>query len=148
MIATKQRGSAATTFLISMFLTFVTALVVLQACAGAKAREELLLPRTAIAWEGVRLDVLRGIEDARADGDIATELIDQVQLDVVGFLDVQFAKRDIEGLALFSKADLLQQFALRGIQDRVDDGEAGEGVAESLRERVKNFLLSLEKLKQ
>lgn len=111
----------------------------LASCMSNQARDEALLPAVNLAWgdseAGVRSDVERGIADAVEDGD----LLDSSVLDaVVGQIQDALAEGDRFELRTIPWA-LLAPYGERGIQDRIDDGEMGEMVAESLRERLRNF---------
>jgi len=95
--------------------------LVLGGCTGTKIRSDVLLPRMQDAWPSLRADAER------------TE-VDPVVLD-------EFELRLNQGasLAVFSQWPAVHARVLEGIQGRVDNGEIGEGVAVSLRERVRQF---------
>ncbi len=111
-------------------------------CMSTKARDEALLPAAELAWGdsafGVRSDLERGIADAVEDGDLAHSTA----------LDVLVAKLDTV-LDLGGSRVLLRQipwestlrpYAARGIQDRVDDGEISQMIADlSFTERLELF---------
>lgn len=121
----------------------------LSSCISTKARDEALLPAATLAWgnsqAGVRSDLERGIADAVEDGDLA----DPAPLDALVLqLD--------EVLALGGSRVLLRQipwestllpYAARGVQDRVDDGEISQMIADvSYMERLNQFSLAFDQL--
>jgi hypothetical protein len=125
------------------------ALVVLalaaSACAGAKAREHVLLPAVRMAWPAVQDDVLRGIEDGIADGELTSMQVAELQSRTFHLGMTITASYDPDAFAV-AGWNTLEPWAHRGIQDRVDDHEIGPGVAESFRERVLNFSAAIERL--
>jgi hypothetical protein len=97
-----------------------------------------------LAWVGVRADLERGLADAVEDGDLA----DRSSLDsLVADLEAALADGgERSALRRIPWASMLLPYAERGIQDRVDDGEMSDQVAESLRERLRNFSTGFEQL--
>lgn len=116
---------------------------VTPSCLSQRARDSALLPAMKLAWNGVRADLERGIDDAVEDGD----LVDEAALDI---LVVQLSEALNSGsrgqLNIIPWASTLLPYAERGIQDRIDDGEMSEMVAESLRERLRNFTVGFGQL--
>ena len=112
-------------------------------CLSQRARDEALLPAMNLAWTGVRADLERGLDDAVEDGD----LVDRASLDL---LVVQLEEALDSGsrgqLLLVPWASTLLPYAERGIQDRIDDGQMSDMVAESLRERLRNFTVGFGQL--
>ena len=99
------------------------------ACAGIKARDHILLPAARQAWVGISSDVQRGVADSPkreqilAEADLATRLLaegDRAKLRTINW-------------------PLLRDAALRGIEVKLQAGEVGPGVAESLRLRIQKF---------
>lgn len=127
------------------------ALVALMAtsCLSAKARDEALLPAASLAWgnsdAGVRSDLERGIADAVEDGDLLdSSVLDALvlQLDeVLGLGGSRVLLRQIPW------EPTLRSYAARGIQDRVDDGEISQPIADlSYTERLNQFSLAFAQL--
>lgn len=112
-------------------------------CLSQRARDQALLPAMSLAWVGVRADLERGLADAVEDGD----LLDQAPLDgLVAQLDAALDSGSRAQLVLIPWESTLLPYAERGIQDRIDDGEMSDLVAESLRERLRNFTAGFGKL--
>lgn len=113
-------------------------------CAGTKTRDEVVLPITMGVWSDVKADLQRGLEDGLEDGDLGeTEHLSLVQ--TMQSLEMALASKNRLDIATIPWS-VLDPWALRGIQDRLDDGEIGPGVAQSLVEQVNLFRLSLAKL--
>ena len=113
--------------------------VTMVGCTGAQARDNILIPTLRLADDGVRLDVERGTMDAVEDGDIT-----QVDADVLlGHFDTMsflINEGEREQLASFQSRWLeFRAMAERGIEDRVEDGEWVQGVADSAVERLNQF---------
>lgn len=106
-------------------------------CLAPRARQHGLVPAVIMAWEGVRADTMRGIDDAMEDGDITSRM----SLDMVVF-QIDEALEQGAPTALISIIDwsVLHPYAVRGIQDRVDDGEMIQAIADGpMTERLNNF---------
>ena len=118
-------------------LASVSILALASACAGVKARDNALLPIAKSVYESVRYNISRGIGDAVEDGDLdaagataATSLADSLG----SILD----SGDQARLAGFPWPTL-EAYAVRGVQDMIDDGDVSEGVASVLLQRIVNF---------
>lgn len=120
-------------------------LAALAACAGTAAREHTLLPAMRLAWPGVQAAVARGI---------TTGLEAQSQtLTAAAAAELTTATREMKAALETGEAGqvaaasvmwpALEALAFTGIDARVRAGEIGSGVAESLRERVRQFSLAL-----
>lgn len=98
-------------------------LMVLTSCGPQIVQENSLYPAMDLAWPGIR-----------ADAELAQDTIDGVDLD--GFQESLVGRDEMQ-----LKVDwpAVQVAANIGIDRRVDLGEASEGVAETLRERVIRF---------
>jgi len=110
-------------------------LLVLAACAGVTARNEVLLPAMEVAWVGVKADVEYGIDILVLQGDI--EMANDARSALAEFDDV-FMTGDRERLPA-TQWPALADLAAQGIQMRVVIGEIGPGVAESKMERLRMF---------
>ena len=114
-------------------------LVPMAGCAGKIARDEILSPALRLAADGVRDDVLRGVNDAVEDGDLTRVEGDAINSRAAG-LWFAIAQEDRAMIGeLFPVWTEIRPFAVRGIQDRVDDIEIGAGGAGSRLERVDLF---------
>lgn len=119
----------------NLFLTLMLVLG-MTSCIASKARENSLLPAMNLAWTGVRADIDRGIADAVEDGDLQDRI--EVDFEVVK-LDEALKSGLASDFRAVSWLDTLEPYGRRGIEDRVADGEMSDMVAESLRERLRNF---------
>lgn len=122
-------------------LLSIVAVLLLASCVSNKTREEAGMPAALLAWGtpemGVRSDIERGIADAVEDGNIGNP---SIYLDDVVSLDTALRAPIYSQLQFAAIPWLsLKEFGERGIQDRVDDLEMSDMVAESLRERLRNF---------
>ena len=90
-------------------------------CAGQQAREHVLLPAMKQAWPGIKADAKRGGAEER--------------------VLKQFESALLQGdrLAVSARWPGIATSAQEGIDVRVEAGEISEGVAKSLRERVRKF---------
>ena len=119
----------------NLILVAVLAVSALASCmAGADARNNILTPAIATAWDGVRTDVERGIADAVEDGDVADPM---ELLALVDELDTSISDETVPIRA--ARWSLLRPFAERGIQDYVDDGVLGSDAIEFLEARLEQF---------
>lgn len=110
-------------------------LLLLAACAGNKARQEALFPAVQMVWPNVKADIQRGIDVAGLADD--TVLLGQIeQIDNAVDNDNYFL---LYGVAW----SVLEPYGQAGIADRVATGEVHPLVADSLKERLKNFGASL-----
>lgn len=106
-------------------LKWTLLVLLLTACAGTKARSEVLLPAIRTAWESVRVGVEREVA-AQHHPTGATELAKADEA-----LDAGVAARVVAVDWL-----LLEQLADADIERRTAAGEVSAGVAVSLRERI------------
>lgn len=105
-------------------------------CAGAQARSEVLWPTVKNVWPRVKQDVERGA---------GTPIPAPIQTSI-DRLDAAIAADNWRQLDDVDRGILTNAAAL-GIRDRVDAEEISEGVAESLRERLRQFSDALQELK-
>lgn len=109
------------------------ALAAIASCTSPHAKQSALAPVLQNVWPRVELDISRGILDAQEDGEA-----------VSGAHGARESLSRAVGRGVISQVDVsawivLEPFGYRGVQDRVDDGEMAEAVAESLRERIRQF---------
>lgn len=122
-------------------LTLALVACLSASCLSSGARDEALLPAAALAWgnsdAGVRSDLERGIRDAVEDGDLAdSSVLDTLVLQ----LDEVLALGGSRVLLRQIPWDVLRPYAARGVQDRVDDGEISQPIADlSYTERLERF---------
>lgn len=110
------------------------ALAVSSACTGVQARENVLMPAMSRAYTTViEKHVDRGIAEAELDATAAQSLQD-LQAGLIAALD-SGDRHEVDGSAWAT----LRPFALAGIDARVQAGEIGPGVADSIRETVTQF---------
>lgn len=130
-------------------LTAIILMASLTSCLSQRVRDEALLPAATLAWgdsdAGVRSDLERGIADAVEDGDLAdSSVLDALvlQLDeVLGLGGSRVLLRQIPW------ESTLRPYAARGVQDRVDDGEISQQIADlSFTERLNQFSLTFAQL--
>lgn len=104
---------------------YMSAALALAACAGITARQDVLLPAIKGAWPQVRAEAVLGgpsatIEPVAAAADAALATGDKAQIAAVRW-------------------SVLQAAAQAGVATKVTSGEVSAGVAESLRERQRQF---------
>lgn len=117
-------------------------------CAGKIARDEVLTPALRLAADGVREEVFRGLADAVSDGDITPAESNSMSTQVAG-LWFAIAQQDREAIAeRIPVWETVRPFAVRGVQDRVDDAEIGAGGASSRLERIQLFGEALTRLSE
>ena len=108
----------------------------LAACAGAPARQEILLPTMEVAWEGVREDIVAG-QEFLTDPTM-NEVVDRELAD----FDMVFETGDRVGL-LTVNWGLLYNVAMAGINERVSRGDFSQGLGMSKAERLNLFTQAL-----
>lgn len=111
------------------------------ACAGIHAREQTLIPAMQLAWKGIQVDVVVGIEN------LEDEPAKQILRTEVAAMTDALSSGDRERV-ISVDWPMLSGTALVGIRLRVNAGEIGPGVAESLRERIRVFDESWRKLQE
>ena len=112
--------------------TLLTALV-LSACAGIHARNDVLMPAMVIALEGIKPDIVSG-----ADAAALSELAD---------LEAALKSGNIQA-ALNANWHLLYGIAVKSLDDRLAAQEIGITVHRILRQRLEAFNESYLKLRQ
>lgn len=102
---------------------YMSAALALVACAGITARQDVLLPAISGAWPAVRAEAVLGdpkVEPSAAAADAALASGDKTKIAAVGWSALQMA-------------------AQAGVAAKVTAGTVSAGVAESLRERQRQF---------
>ncbi len=102
-------------------------LLVLVACAGAIAREEVQLPSMQMAWASVRAQIADQLIQAPSDSTTATLAAADKAMEAGG---VAVAAVDWQALDAAAEASIARREA---------SGEIGSDVAVSLRERLLQF---------
>lgn len=104
----------------------VTAFMTLAACAGVKARDEVLTPVAASAWntQGIQADVLYGIADALQAGTITPQEADDIgtRLAMVGTA-LDEGDRAFATEILQANWTEFRAYAVAGAVARVEDGD-------------------------
>jgi len=140
--AAGERGSARRGAMLGLLMLGIAggAGCAMLGAAGHQARELVTVPSIVQAWPGVEADVLRGVNDAVEDGDLTLQA-GNAEVARTQEWDEAMALRDRDFIVVLRAADWARFEALagRGIQDRLEDGEVGPGVAASLAERVEQF---------
>lgn len=111
----------------------IATLMLLAACAGTRAKQNILVPQLQATWPEIRFD----IERAAPEDALTIEEIDEAEGYIMSGIRVQLRKiywPDLEAAAL------------SGIEEQLLSGELSEGVAVSLREQLSNFRDILQKL--
>ena len=118
-------------------MAVLTALLLSSACAGLKAREEILMPAMKIAWRAISKNVEQGIEASLATADIDAVLAAGIRSEIIA-MDSALASGDPLRVADVNW-HRLKRMAEAGINARRASGEIGYGVAQILLERLKKF---------
>lgn len=112
-------------------LLITTLLLLAPGCLSAKAKESAVLPAARGAWVGVRADVELGIEHAP-----------DASINDVGPAVAQLDSALASGLRaelMLVRWQVIEPYAVRGVQWRVASGEISEMVATSFYQRIVNF---------
>lgn len=128
-----------------LFVAVGALVLCVAACAGTQVRDKVLEPAAGMAWDGIRDEISRGIADGIEDGDIGSAAADALRGEIA-LIDLAFDQDNTDSLA-DAKWLMLRPWAERGIDDKVEDGDIGPGVAQSFKERLVQFTKALEKLK-
>ena len=119
-----------------MILCLVLALV-FAGCFGSMARNHVLMPSMALAFDGVEKSVHAGIADAVATNDVHTETA-AILLSEMERLHVAIASGDREQLRGVDWPSL-NAYATRGVAARVTKGEIGVNGAKLFLRRIAKF---------
>lgn len=122
-----------------------TLIVSCGGCVSNPAEEKILLPAMRLAWTEVQKNVQTGIDAQLRDGAITEEGAVSLR-DLTGSLNIALSKGDLEAIAA-SPWEVLEPVAQEGITELVRSGQASEGVAVSLRERLKNFTEAIQEVR-
>lgn len=125
--------------ILSPILLAITMLV--ASCAGPHSKAITLFPAADTAWPAVEEDFNRGVEDGVSDGDISPVEAAELRSHAAK-LEVALDARDVYGVRDVPWTSM-QPWASRGIDDQLEDGEIGPGVASSLREQLVNFTTTI-----
>ena len=117
----------------------------LQSCLGSKVDDLALFEPAQLAWPEIEKDYFRGLEDGVSEGDIVLVSADAMRAEAPRMRDALMAKsRDQLRLVPWPT---MKPWAQRGIDDALADGDVGPGVADSLREQLQNFDVTVIKLR-
>lgn len=122
----------------SKLMTSAALALCLAACLSVRAKPAALFPAAVLAWPAVEADYERGMQDGLQDGDLSLAVFGQLDAEGVA-LEAALTTRSVEGVRAAPWASEMRAWAARGIQDKLDDGEIGFGVAASLSEQLENF---------
>ncbi len=116
-------------------------------CAGPHQVSDnfsALLKPALFAWPAVEVDVLRGIDWMVEQKDLshAEGTAEHAMVDALG---VALLAEDRNAIAAAPWFDM-EGYAHTGIEDKLNAGEIGPGVAASLREQIDNFTIIMDKL--
>lgn len=113
-------------------------------CVSKKAVPQALFPAAQLTWPDVEKDYLRGLQDGLEDGVLEAASKAQYELDGAR-LGVALKERDVFGVKTVPWGTMAP-WVERGIQDQIQDQDISIGVAESLREQLKNFTTVITKI--
>jgi len=117
--------------------------LILSACVGTAARENVLLPALSVTWSVI---VAPAITDGLAASDLPAEAV-ELRLAAVERVQLLLDSGDAaKALTIVGIWPVLEPLALAGIEARLADGDIGPGVAASLRETVRLFGVRLAQL--
>lgn len=120
-----------------LFISLLILAIVLPGCIGIAARDKILMPTGEKIYSRIYNNIDRGLKDGIEDGDLTQAEADNLY-SMADALGQAFEDNDRGALLAIDWATL-ESWALRGIQDLVDDGVISEGVATSLYVRLLNF---------
>ena len=113
------------------------AAVLVAGCVGTQVRDEVLLPLAGEIYGAILPDIERGLASAVGKGEISEDAAQALVLAARAMKDA-ISNGDLAGLA-GAPWDQLQIWAIRGIDEAVEEGEISLGVSQSLKQRVLNF---------
>jgi hypothetical protein len=133
-------------FVIALLIAVGLGMWACPACTATKARPAALFPPAQLAWPAVAEDLARGIADGVEDEDIQQPAADALTLQST-VLGEALETKNQDKLRTVNWEEL-RPWASRGIDDKLDDHEIGPGVANSLREQLKNFTSTILQLQR
>lgn len=116
----------------------------LTSCFSPRVDPIALWGPADMAWPAVERDYERGIQDGVEDHELSAASAG-VLLQDGATLGKVIDTKDREAL-MAVPWDAMSHWANRGIQDKLEDGEVGPGVAASLREQLVNFTETIHRL--
>lgn len=99
-----------------------------------------------MTWPAVADDYTRGIDDGEEDGDLNEQAADILRA-LGGDLGAALERESVTDVRVIPWAASMDVWARRGIVDKVEDGEIGQGVAASLSEQLSNFSETITQIK-
>lgn len=114
-------------------------LFLVAACAGTKARDNVLLPAVATAWKPVKSDIKLGMADAKTAGALDASVEAVLTARLSDYDAAMVAKDRTALLVLRGSWAQFKTYAERGVTARVKAGEISAGVAQSFFERHARF---------
>ena len=116
-----------------------------SSCIGRKVDDLALFSPAALTWPAVEQDFERGLADGVEDGDLVADSAAILRMEGHA-LEEALDNRDRDALRGVPWP-AMEEWASRGIQDKLSDGEIGEGVAMSLRGQLQDFSTTLNRLR-
>lgn len=126
-------------------LTLCAALRVAPSCVTSHTDPHALFPPLELAWPAVQEDVHIGISDAVTDGELTEVAAVMLRTEGAKLGDAIHAK-SVYGVRAVPWSTLVP-YGERGIDAKLEAGEVGPGVADSLREQLVNFTEAVDRLK-
>lgn len=116
-------------------------------CVGPQnaITEAAQFPPAALAWPAVENDYLRGLDDGVAKDDLTTEAADGLR-SAGDKLEAALDAEDLDALRLVPWKLTMEPWAVRGIADKLGDGEVGPTVAAELTEQLHQFTATVTSL--
>ena len=126
----------------SFIIIAIALFIMLPACVGTHVRDEVLIPAVQMSWINVKKDIQRGLEDALSKEEITP---DDSVFAIFEMMDDAIdagIRQDIMAVPF----SVLEPYANKGIQAKIDAGELTPQTAEFLYERLENFKYALNTL--
>lgn len=120
---------------------FLAALM-LQACAGKQARNNVLYPALRVAYEDMQEYIAIGLADGVESEEIVEGVAEARRRDSVT-LGLMLDNEDSAAASFWFS---LRPWAFRGVDKLLEDEEISEGVAEEIRESIDQFTVGMGKL--
>lgn len=127
-----------------MKLLLSLCLVSALSCVAPRVDPLALFGAAEATWPAVEQDYERGIQDAIDDLELSAQSSVVLHQDA-DRLETALAEKD-RGILLAVPWDAMAPWASRGIEDKLEDGDIGPGVAVSLREQLVNFTATIHRL--
>lgn len=134
-----SRGIAKRKATVKSVLPFLLLIGIAGGCLTQQAIDSGLFPSVQAAWPGVRSDIQYGLETVVVP-EVRSEAIEQMQI-----LGTALMKPDLPAIGI-ADWSFLKGIAIRGIEERVKQGEWSQGVADIVLERLYQFDTAIRRL--